>query len=93
MKLVATLILRLQLVHLKKIVLSNNRFYNKTDTENRRCNAFILKKSFEPQSNRATEQKQRIIQVKIRKSHSPFWLCLLLMQLFDFSVAQLLCGS
>jgi hypothetical protein len=27
------------------------------------------------------------------KNYSPFRSCLLLMQLFDFSVAQLLCGS
>jgi hypothetical protein len=30
---------------------------------------FISEKAFETQSNRATEQKQRIIQFKIRKSH------------------------
>jgi hypothetical protein len=35
-----------------------------------------LKKAFETQSNRATEQNQRRIRVKTRKSHSPFWLCL-----------------
>jgi hypothetical protein len=35
-----------------------------------------LKKAFETQSNRATEQNQRRIHVKTRKSHSPFWLCL-----------------
>jgi hypothetical protein len=34
-------------------------------------------KAFETQSNRATEQKQRIIQVKTRKSLSAFWLCML----------------